>query len=139
MKSFYRKNSVLLITLAIVLLFLILAGRGMGAKDFLITTLRGFSVGSVTFLVAAGFSLVFWLAGRAEPGSGYPLHDRRLHRLDCLRTPRHLCGSHYTAGADHLRLYACWRMGSPVQPVQFFRKGQALFAWLLILASVILL
>ncbi len=30
-------------------------------RDLLITTLRGFSVGSVTFLVAAGFSLIFGL------------------------------------------------------------------------------
>jgi branched-chain amino acid transport system permease protein len=61
MKPFFRKNSLLLITLVIVLGLLFIAERGMGTKDFLITTLRGFSVGSVTFLVAAGFSLIFGL------------------------------------------------------------------------------
>lgn len=44
-----------------VFLFLFVAARGMDPKDLLITTLRGFSTGSVTFLVAAGFSLIFGL------------------------------------------------------------------------------
>ena len=33
----------------------------MSGKDVVITVLRGFSAGSVTFLVAAGFSLIFGL------------------------------------------------------------------------------
>lgn len=61
MKSYFRKHSILLITFAIILVFFAFAERGMGTKDFLITTLRGLSVGSVTFLVAAGFSLIFGL------------------------------------------------------------------------------
>ena len=44
-----------------IFLFLFVAARGMDPKDLLITTLRGFSTGSVTFLVAAGFSLIFGL------------------------------------------------------------------------------
>ena len=61
MKPFFRKNSILLITLVILLGLFAIAERGMGAKDFLITLLRGLSVGSVTFLVASGFSLIFGL------------------------------------------------------------------------------
>lgn len=61
MKPFFRKNSILLITLAIVVALFTVAERGMGGKDFVITLLRGLSVGSVTFLVASGFSLIFGL------------------------------------------------------------------------------
>lgn len=61
MKPFFRKNSILLITLAIVVALFAVAERGMGGKDFVITLLRGLSVGSVTFLVASGFSLIFGL------------------------------------------------------------------------------
>lgn len=59
MKKKYNITGILLIAAFIVFLFL--AGRGMPPRDLLITTLRGFSVGSVTFLVAAGFSLIFGL------------------------------------------------------------------------------
>ncbi len=61
MKPFLRKNSIILITLIVVLGVLLLARQGMSAQDFLITMLRGLSVGSVTFLVASGFSLIFGL------------------------------------------------------------------------------
>jgi branched-chain amino acid transport system permease protein len=61
MKSFFQKNSILLIILVLLLVFFVIAQQGMGTRDFLITTLRGFSAGSVTFLVAAGFSLIFGL------------------------------------------------------------------------------
>ncbi|HOZ38829.1 MAG TPA: hypothetical protein PLH64_08800, partial [Anaerolineaceae bacterium] len=56
-----RKNSKAIIVLGIIAAFLFIAARGMSGKDVLITVLRGFSVGSVTFLVAAGFSLIFGL------------------------------------------------------------------------------
>ena len=56
MKKKINITGILLIAAFIV--FLVLAGRGMQPRDLLITTLRGFSVGSVTFLVAAGFSLI---------------------------------------------------------------------------------
>ena len=59
MKKKINITGILLIAAFIV--FLVLAGRGMEPRDLLITTLRGFSVGSVTFLVAAGFSLIFGL------------------------------------------------------------------------------
>lgn len=59
MKKKINLTGILLIAAFIV--FLVLAGRGMPPRDLLITTLRGFSVGSVTFLVAAGFSLIFGL------------------------------------------------------------------------------
>jgi len=61
MKTTLRKNSKAIIILAIIVAFLVIAARGMTGKDVLITVLRGFSVGSVTFLVAAGFSLIFGL------------------------------------------------------------------------------
>lgn len=61
MKPFLRKNSILLIILAIFIAVFALAERNMGSKDFLITMLRGLSTGAVTFLVASGFSLIFGL------------------------------------------------------------------------------
>lgn len=61
MKIFWRKNSTLLITLLIILIFLIAASRGMSNQEFYITLLRSLSSGSVVFLVAAGFSLIFGL------------------------------------------------------------------------------
>jgi len=61
MKTNLRKNSKAIIILAVIAAFLFVAARGMSGKDVLITVLRGFSVGSVTFLVASGFSLIFGL------------------------------------------------------------------------------
>ena len=61
MRPFIRKNSILLITVAILIVVFAAAGQGMGSKDFVITLLRGLSVGAVTFLVASGFSLIFGL------------------------------------------------------------------------------
>lgn len=56
-----RKNRTLAITLVIFLLLFLLAIQGMSAKDWTITVLRGLSVGAVTFLVAAGFSIILGL------------------------------------------------------------------------------
>jgi branched-chain amino acid transport system permease protein len=61
MNTFLRKNTVLLITLAAILALFIAAAQGMEKKDFVIALLRGLSVGSLTFLVASGFSLIFGL------------------------------------------------------------------------------
>ena len=61
MNTFIRKNLVLLITLAIIAFLFAAAAQGMENRDFVITLLRGLSVGSLTFLVAAGFSLIFGL------------------------------------------------------------------------------
>jgi len=61
MKTNLRKNSKAIIVLTVIAVFLFVAARGMSGKDVLITVLRGFSIGSVTFLVAAGFSLIFGL------------------------------------------------------------------------------
>lgn len=58
-----RSNRTRIIILAILILFYILAVRGMSTKDWVLTTLRGFSVGAVIFLVAAGFSLILGLMG----------------------------------------------------------------------------
>lgn len=57
----FRKNLLLYLTLAIILGLFIAAAQGMERKDFVITFLRGLSVGAVTFLVASGFSLIFGL------------------------------------------------------------------------------
>jgi branched-chain amino acid transport system permease protein len=61
MNTFIRKNLVLLVTLAVILLMFIGAAQGMDKQDFVITLLRGLAVGSITFLVASGFSLIFGL------------------------------------------------------------------------------
>ncbi|HKI54969.1 MAG TPA: hypothetical protein VJ987_12655, partial [Anaerolineales bacterium] len=61
MNNFLRKNSLLLIVMAVLAGLFIAAARGMESKDFVITLLRGLSVGSLTFLVASGFSLIFGL------------------------------------------------------------------------------
>jgi branched-chain amino acid transport system permease protein len=57
----WRKNRTLYITLLVMLLFFLAAVRGMETKDWVITLLRGLSVGAITFLVASGFSLIFGL------------------------------------------------------------------------------
>jgi len=61
MTVFIRKNSMLLIILAVLVVLFVVAATGMESKDFVITLLRSLSVGSLTFLVASGFSLIFGL------------------------------------------------------------------------------
>ncbi len=61
MKINLRKDLPRWLTLLALLAFFIIAARGMETKDWVITLLRGLSVGSVTFLVASGFSLIFGL------------------------------------------------------------------------------
>src|SRR4030065_870799 len=61
MKVYCRKNLLLWVTLAVLTILFICAARGMATRDWVITLLRGLSVGSVTFLVASGFSLIFGL------------------------------------------------------------------------------
>jgi branched-chain amino acid transport system permease protein len=61
MNTLLRKNLLLIITLAVLAGFLAAAGRSMETSDFVITLLRGLSVGALTFLVASGFSLIFGL------------------------------------------------------------------------------
>ena len=61
MNTYIRKNLVLLITLSVIVALFFVAAQGMDDQDFVITLLRGLSVGSLTFLVASGFSLIFGL------------------------------------------------------------------------------
>jgi len=61
MKAYFRKNLVFWLTLLALAIFFISAASGMEATDWVITLLRGLSVGAVTFLVASGFSLIFGL------------------------------------------------------------------------------
>ena len=63
MKTYLKQNSKVIIILAVLVILFVLAASGMSSKDVLITSLRGLSTGSVTFLVAAGFSLIFGLMG----------------------------------------------------------------------------
>jgi branched-chain amino acid transport system permease protein len=61
MIAYLRKNITLLIILSVLAGLLAAASKGMESKDFIITLLRGLSVGSLTFLVASGFSIIFGL------------------------------------------------------------------------------
>ena len=62
MKGFdFRKNRTLVLTLASLLVLFLFAIQGMSTQDWVITLLRSLAVGSITFLVASGFSLIFGL------------------------------------------------------------------------------
>ncbi|MCL7455162.1 MAG: hypothetical protein M8467_19170 [Anaerolineae bacterium] len=56
-----RKNRTLLITLAVLALLLLMAIQGLTTEEWVITMMRGFAVGAITFLVASGLSLIFGL------------------------------------------------------------------------------
>lgn len=56
-----NKNRARTIMLAVLLLLFLMALNGMATEDWVITLLRSLAVGSVTFLVASGFSLIFGL------------------------------------------------------------------------------
>ena len=56
-----KKNRTRLITFAVLVFLIYTAVQGMDTEDWVITVLRGLSVGMVTFLVAAGFSLILGL------------------------------------------------------------------------------
>ena len=61
MGEILRKNRARLITLAVLAFLFVTAVQGMETKDWVITVLRGLSVGAITFLVASGFSLILGL------------------------------------------------------------------------------
>ncbi|RLD02643.1 MAG: hypothetical protein DRI65_14505 [Chloroflexota bacterium] len=61
LSQLFRKNLTIIILLAVLAFLFTVAAQGMESKDFVITLLRGLSVGSITFLVASGFSLIFGL------------------------------------------------------------------------------
>ena len=56
-----KKNRTQVIVLAVLLFLFVSASQSMELSDWSITVLRGLSVGALTFLVAAGFSLIFGL------------------------------------------------------------------------------
>lgn len=56
-----RANRTRLITLAVLAFLFFTAVQGMPTEDWVITILRGLSVGMITFLVAAGLSLILGL------------------------------------------------------------------------------
>jgi branched-chain amino acid transport system permease protein len=59
--AWIRKNPFLVVTVVILILLYLFAMQGMETSEWVITSLRGFSVGSVIFLVASGFSIIFGL------------------------------------------------------------------------------
>jgi branched-chain amino acid transport system permease protein len=61
MNILIRKNYLRILVLAVLAGLFAAAAQGMESQDFVITLLRGLSVGSLTFLVASGFSLIFGL------------------------------------------------------------------------------
>ncbi len=61
MGEILKKNRTRLITLAVLLFLFVSAVQGMETQDWVITVLRGLSVGAITFLVASGFSLILGL------------------------------------------------------------------------------
>ncbi len=56
-----KKNRTQIVVIAVLLLLFISASQSMELSDWAITVLRGLSVGALTFLVAAGFSLILGL------------------------------------------------------------------------------
>lgn len=61
MRATILKNRTRLIVIAVLLLLFLSASRGMESNDWVITVLRGLSVGAIIFLVASGFSLILGL------------------------------------------------------------------------------
>ena len=57
----FGKNRTLFLTLIILALLFLLAVQGMSTRDWVVTVLRGLAVGSITFLVAAGLSIILGL------------------------------------------------------------------------------
>lgn len=57
----FGKNRTLFLTLIILALLFLLAIQGMSTRDWVVTVLRGLAVGSITFLVAAGLSIILGL------------------------------------------------------------------------------
>lgn len=56
-----RRNRLQLATLAALAVLFLAAIQGMETRDWIITIIRGLSVGAITFLVASGLSLIFGL------------------------------------------------------------------------------
>src|SRR5690606_26879585 len=60
-RTFLTRNRTRLIVLALIALLFLSSTQDMEGGEWLITVLRGLSVGAVTFLVAAGLSLILGL------------------------------------------------------------------------------
>lgn len=139
MKTNLLKNSKAIIILAVIAAFLFVAARGMSGKDVLITVLRGFSVGSVTFLVAAGFSLIFGLLDVLNLAQGtlymigayvgWTVYVRPDTFIDVL-TPVLLILAAFS-------LSSLW--GRLAGQIKLAPKARKIVAWLLILAGFVLL
>ncbi len=57
----FKKNRTRILTLAVLAFLFFTAVQGMDTQDWFITVMRGLSVGMITFLVAAGLSLILGL------------------------------------------------------------------------------
>jgi branched-chain amino acid transport system permease protein len=57
----FGKHRTLFLTLIVLTLLFLLAIQGMSTRDWVVTVLRGLAVGSITFLVAAGLSIILGL------------------------------------------------------------------------------
>lgn len=57
----FGKNRTLILTLTILTVLFLLAIQGMSTRDWFVTVLRGLAAGSITFLVAAGLSIIMGL------------------------------------------------------------------------------
>lgn len=61
MSSFLQSNLLRIAVLGVLAILLLLTAPSMGLSDWIVTILRGLSVGAVIFLVAAGFSIILGL------------------------------------------------------------------------------
>lgn len=137
MTSFLRKNIAILIAFAVFAAFLIAAAQGMDRQDFVITLLRGLAVGSITFLVASGFSLIFGLLDVLNLAHGtlfmigaylgWTVVVRPDTFVDLL-TPLALLVSGFALGDVYPLLVSRIRLGSSLKRI---------LPWVLIFASVL--
>lgn len=143
MNSFFRKNIALLTALLAMALFLYAASRGMNRQDFVITLLRGLAVGSITFLVASGFSLIFGLLDVLNLAHGtlfmigayvgWTVAVRPDTFVDLL-TPLALLISGFTLGSVYALLSRRLRVGTTLRrilPWILIPLSIALFGWIL--------
>jgi branched-chain amino acid transport system permease protein len=143
MNAFLRKNLILFLTLAVLAGLFVAAAQGMSQQDFVITLLRGLAVGSITFLVAAGFSLIFGLLDVLNLAHGtlfmigayigWTVFVRPDTFVDLL-TPIALAVSGFTLAGAFPRLTSRLRAGSGMDrllPWAFSLTSILLFAYIL--------
>ena len=93
-----RKNQIRIVVIAILLLLFLSASLSMDVKDWVITVLRGLSVGAIVFLVAAGFSLIFGLMDVLNLAHGELFMVGAYVGWTIYVRPGYVCRWHYAAG-----------------------------------------